>query len=108
MNAARLSASVGLVAIYFLSLSAAQASWIELSSSWQAQGLGSGWGLVADPVGNTLYAFNGNQGKNITPPPIPGPISPQRHGPLTATAITTPWSSMTMASSTCGAISGTT
>lgn len=67
MNAPRFSAPVGLVAFCLISLSAAQASWIDLSASWNAQGLGSGWGLVADPVGNILYAFSGTQGKKYNP-----------------------------------------
>lgn len=67
MNAARLFLPGVLLGSLLLLPAASQASWIDLSASWNAQGLGSGWGLVADPVGNTLYAFNGTQGKKYNP-----------------------------------------
>ncbi len=39
----------------------ANAGWTEVTSSWNAQGVGDGWGLVSD--GTTLYAFNNTSAK---------------------------------------------
>lgn len=59
----KLSTLVAVLALSALVVPASAAGWTEMTTSWNTQGVGVSWGLVADPVAGTLYAFNGTSAK---------------------------------------------
>lgn len=55
----KLSLILGVLILTALVVPAGAGTWTEVSSSWQSQGLGSGWQLVADTDNDVLYAIGG-------------------------------------------------